>query len=320
MDTTRATGADGGMAEGAADTGGAPADTASAQDDPGANGRAAAVLGEILIAEDHPVSRLVIEKLVGSLGYRPHVVKDGVAAIEALNRRSFDLLLTDCLMPGMDGYELARRVRASGSTIARMPIVALTASVLSREESVCYQAGIDDVLLKPVDREQLRTAIERWLGKGRQRRERPETNADEAPAPHTERSRVPVLDWDLVASVFGDAQTGARMLGFFLETTQPLVQSLERRDARLGDPAILRETHKLGGAARTAGAWELAVLCESIERACAAADREEVARHLSKLRGTYARLEMAVHDARAGWTGGGASGDGHDFDEIGTIR
>lgn len=290
-------------------------DTVTASDESGAAGAwshsdsvartrtdatATVVPRHILIAEDHPVSQVVIEKQVRSLGHRTDVVGDGRRALEALRHGTYDLLLTDCLMPGMDGLELARSLR-SGSVAAaqRIPILALTASILADEVYSCYDAGIDDVLIKPVDREQLRVAIDRWLGpqalvpgQRPRRLERPRL-ADGAG-----HRTLPVLDWEMVAAVFGDTAVGARMLSFFLETTQPLVQSLEVRDGRSGDPAIRKEAHKLGGAARTAGARELAALCEAIERGCEGGDFDLVCLRMHALRGTFARLEIAVEDAR----------------------
>jgi len=255
---------------------------------------------DILIAEDHPVSRLVIEKLVSSLGYHVEVVNDGECALCALREKRFDLLLTDCLMPHVDGYELARRVRASDSEWSRLPILALTASVLSREEHACFAAGIDEVLIKPVDRVQLAGAIARWLRPGaRAKVQRDRGEARTTPVRGVPREQ-PVLDWDWVNSVFGDERSSVRMLGFFLEMTQPIVQVLEQAGigASSGDTAIRRQTHKLGGAARTAGAKELATLCDRIERAFDGADDVAIQGYLSLLRGAFGRLESAVEKAR----------------------
>lgn len=113
----------------------------------------------ILVAEDNAINQKLIAKLLERLGFEATIVADGAQAVEAALSGKFQLVLMDCHMPVMDGYEAARKIRDGG---ARVPIVALTATTIS-ERGRCTEAGMDDFLGKPIQPEQLRETIERWL-------------------------------------------------------------------------------------------------------------------------------------------------------------
>ena len=103
----------------------------------------------VLLAEDNPVNRVVAERILAAAGHRVTAVADGAAAVAAVRAESFDLVLMDVHMPGMDGFEATRRIRALPGPGARIPIFALTANVLAGDEERCVQAGMDGYLPKP---------------------------------------------------------------------------------------------------------------------------------------------------------------------------
>jgi CheY-like chemotaxis protein len=116
--------------------------------------KAAAATGlKILLAEDNPVNALLIRELLRRRGHQIREVTTGGGAVAALENESFDLLLTDIHMPGMDGIEAARAIRAmeEKNSRPRMPIVALTADALETGKRACREAGMDGFLTKPVD-------------------------------------------------------------------------------------------------------------------------------------------------------------------------
>lgn len=100
-------------------------------------------------------------RFLEKLGARSTVVEHGAAALEAVRRGSIDLILMDCHMPGMDGFEATRRIR-SDARWARVPIIALTASATPQDRELCLTAGRDDFLPKPLELGSLRKALERW--------------------------------------------------------------------------------------------------------------------------------------------------------------
>ncbi len=115
----------------------------------------------VLLAEDNPINQRVARGLLEQLGHQVVLVDDGRQALEQLARTSFDVVLMDCHMPVMDGFEATRALRAREGT-AHQPIVALTAASLPEEQARCLACGMDAVLLKPVQRDELRALLARF--------------------------------------------------------------------------------------------------------------------------------------------------------------
>lgn len=115
----------------------------------------------VLVAEDNPVNQMVVASLLRKYGCTVDVVADGQAAVRACAAVRYDLVLMDCMMPIMDGYEATRTLRAVPGD-PRLPIVALTARTLDGERDRCLAAGMDDYLTKPIEGPRLRDAVERW--------------------------------------------------------------------------------------------------------------------------------------------------------------
>jgi CheY-like chemotaxis protein len=122
--------------------------------------------GHILIVDDNPVNQLVALRAVRGLGYSGEAVEGAYEALEALHTRRFDLVLMDCQMPGMDGYEATaeiRRLEALAGSHTRTPVVAMTANAIEGDRERCIAAGMDDYLAKPVRLVPLAGALERWV-------------------------------------------------------------------------------------------------------------------------------------------------------------
>jgi CheY-like chemotaxis protein len=117
--------------------------------------------GHVLVVDDNEVNALVVGAMLETMGCRVQAVESGEQALVLLTEASFDMVLMDCQMPGMDGYEATRRIRREGGK-RRLPIVALTAN---GDRERCLQAGMDDYLTKPVTAQALRQAIDRWVPK-----------------------------------------------------------------------------------------------------------------------------------------------------------
>ncbi|MBV9300904.1 MAG: response regulator [Acidobacteriaceae bacterium] len=119
--------------------------------------------GEILVVEDNPVNQKVAVHLLARLGCTSGVATNGTEALRMLKDRSYDLVLMDCQMPVMDGFEASRAIRSMGSCFARLPIIAVTASVLPGQGAKCLAAGMNDYLPKPVRKDALEAILDRWL-------------------------------------------------------------------------------------------------------------------------------------------------------------
>jgi CheY-like chemotaxis protein len=120
----------------------------------------------VLVAEDNAVNQRVMLRMLEKLGVAADLTADGAQALAAMERGRYDLVLMDCQMPVLDGYQAARAIRALPGDAALVPIIAVTASALSDERERCRAAGIDDYLAKPLQLASLEQKLRVWLPAG----------------------------------------------------------------------------------------------------------------------------------------------------------
>jgi CheY-like chemotaxis protein len=121
----------------------------------------------VLVADDYFANQRLVTRLLEKRGYLVDVVADGQAAVDAALGQAFDLVLMDCHMPVLDGYQATAQIRA-GEHGRRTPILAMTANDSPEDRDVCLRAGMDDYLVKPIQAVVVLAAIERWSAIGRQ--------------------------------------------------------------------------------------------------------------------------------------------------------
>ncbi|MEO5970313.1 MAG: ATP-binding protein, partial [Bdellovibrionia bacterium] len=124
-------------------------------------------VGRVLVAEDNQINQHVVSRMLQKLGWKHHLVSNGKEVIHALNEFHFDLILMDCQMPEMDGYEATRVVRTSIETISNrdIPIIALTANAIQGDEEKCRECGMNDYLSKPIGKVALDAMLRKYLSK-----------------------------------------------------------------------------------------------------------------------------------------------------------
>ena len=123
------------------------------------------LLHRILLAEDNLVNQKVAVRILQKAGYRCDVAANGLEAVAAIENIDYDLVLMDCQMPEMDGYQATSAIRQhDGHVRQQIPIVAMTANAMEGDRETCLQAGMDDYLSKPVTSDKLVHMLERWLG------------------------------------------------------------------------------------------------------------------------------------------------------------
>ncbi len=212
----------------------------------------------LLLVEDNEVNRLVAQGLLAGLGYHAvDVAEDGLQALEACAAAPYDLVLMDCQMPGMDGFQATAALRARG---LRMPIVALTAHAMAGDRDRCLQAGMDDYLTKPVEPRLLGEKLARWLAPASA-----PGAGEAAPAPAAADTAAGPPAWDpaaLAERFLGNTALFGRARQIFLART---AETLAELLAAAEPAAVGRLAHKLKGSAATVGAPALAALCAALE-------------------------------------------------------
>jgi signal transduction histidine kinase/CheY-like chemotaxis protein/HPt (histidine-containing phosphotransfer) domain-containing protein len=235
----------------------------------------------LLVAEDNVVNQQVVLGILGSLGYSADVVANGLEAVEAAARFPYSAILMDCRMPEMDGYTAATTIRQSRSESRDIPIIALTADVVSDARAKALAAGMNDYITKPVKADELAGALDRWV-----------------PAPVQINlqnvSIQPSLD-DEVFESLKELEACApglsrKVMDAFLEDTPRRLEDIEQ--ALLGHSAekLSLVAHTLTGSAGNLGARAFVQICADLEHSVAGNDWGNCKKLLAALRQEFDRL------------------------------
>jgi len=257
----------------------------------------------ILFAEDNPVNCKVICMMLERLGVAVETAANGAEAWSRVRRHRYGLLITDCHMPEMDGYELAEKVRTLERTDnrPRLPIVALTADALIGTKERCRAAGMDDYLPKPVDRAGLNEIIQRWLPKAVQLRQPAATSDRDTPRARPGDGDA-ILDLRYIHdAVGGDETMVAPLLQDYIRNARRLVDDMLEAFAEQDFARAREAAHAAKGTSRLAGAVRFANLCEQIELFLHAGDTSRAAEHSHLVEPELAVVSQAVagHDRRS---------------------
>jgi len=212
----------------------------------------------VLVVDDHPANRLLMCQQLGYLGHQFTAAQHGAAGFQAWRQEHFDLVIADCNMPIMNGYELCRSIREyeQREQLPACVVLGFTANAQPEEKLRCAEAGMNDCLFKPISL----TALERQLAQIEPQR--------------------PAMQLDLTsldALTGGDPQLSRRLLEELLSSSAHDRQELVAMLVRQASPQdIIEQAHKIKGAARIVQAVGLAGQCEALEQACARGDDHRV--------------------------------------------
>ncbi len=223
----------------------------------------------ILVAEDNVTNQDVIRRQLNVLGYACEIADDGNQALEMIQQKEYAVLLTDCHMPEMDGYELTGWVRKMEKDKDRhMPIVAITANALQGEGDRCLEVGMDDYLAKPLEMSKLKATLKKWMT-AREPGETPDPpDGNDDSAKNIDGGGGGPVDPRALKDMFGDDdETFREILNDFVEPSRAIVKDIEEAYDNRKNQDIGAAAHKLKSSSRSVGANRLADLCATLEAA-----------------------------------------------------
>jgi PAS domain S-box-containing protein len=243
----------------------------------------------VLVAEDNPTNQDVLKRQLNSIGYACEIADDGAEALEAFKSGRYAVLLTDCHMPNMDGYDLARSIRKlEKGTSKRIPIVAISASTLEKDAELCFSTGMDDYVRKPFALQTLVAVMKKWLPQAQERTKKkpngsPEANTTQTSPRKTDRKKktskdsTPPLDLAVIREVLGDDDVAIKeVLGNFVRPAQSIFDELRSASVSRNADDARGCAHKLKSAVRTIGATALGETFEALEDAAEQSEWDEV--------------------------------------------
>jgi PAS domain S-box-containing protein len=245
----------------------------------------------VLLAEDNIVNQRLVLRQLRKLGYSAKAVANGTEVLRALDQVPYDIVLMDCQMPEMDGYEVTRRIRQlekdRASQIKSAPyIIALTANALEGDRERCLAAGMNDYLLKPLHLSDLESALQRALLKVQ-------------PVRLETRDSDGVLDQTIIAGLRELREPNQpdplrELIDLFLKDSRPRLQKMETALSLKDVTALASAAHALKGSASNLGARELAALCARLEKKAKSGELAESANILLAVRGEFQQVERTL--------------------------
>ncbi|MBK6741891.1 MAG: response regulator [Hydrogenophilales bacterium] len=247
--------------------------------------------GRVLVAEDVPANQKVAQSMLGRLGIEADIAENGEVALALWRAGSYPLVLMDCQMPVMDGYEATRRIRATEAEAGRprTPVIALTANALPGERQKCLESGMDDFMSKPFRRAELEAMVRRWLAADTYPAESPSVESDK-----------PVV---LASTSSLDRRVIDGMRRDYPEDFQELLDSFHLSVAAIltdlagafnDSDALARSAHSLKSTAGAFGAVTLFDLAQTLEARAKAGDISTARAQVEALRAEYARVNDAL--------------------------
>lgn len=246
----------------------------------------------ILVVDDNLVNQKVMLVLLELFSLDAEIANDGLEAVNAVKNKSYSVILMDCHMPNMDGFQAAVEIRKYEKEVGQYtPIIAVTAMAMAGDRERCIAAGMDDYVSKPIDRELLRNKISYWMRsdivlQSRNHRRRPVRSSSHL---KVVESAAP-LDLEELQDIY-DPQDLHRLLELFVKTSTILLnrikENLEQKDRRI----VTSMAHELKASSSSIGSKKMSKLCLVLENAAGQEDWLEAEE-------TYHALVEAFEDVK----------------------
>jgi PAS domain S-box-containing protein len=207
----------------------------------------------ILLAEDNQVNQQVAQLQLKKLGYTADIANDGKEAVDKAAQKHYDVILMDCQMPHLDGYEATREIRQREGAARHTYIVALTANALGGDREKCLAAGMDDYLTKPLRVEELKRALE-------------QSPAPSTPPPAATTEEAPVDMERLMDVASGDDDTMRQLVAMYLEQTPPKLAALETAIHQRDIKSVKQHSHSVAGTSASCGMTAVVAPMQALEK------------------------------------------------------
>ncbi|MRV70209.1 response regulator [Duganella sp. FT92W] len=240
--------------------------------------------GRVLLAEDNLANQEVALAMLRNLGIEAEVAANGVDVISLLERQQFDLILMDCQMPVMDGFQATAAIRAAEGPERHLPIVALTANAVAGDRQRCIDSGMDEYLSKPFTQDQLGDMLRRWLQTVQVAPRDDAATPSAASTPVAAPDKDADIDMEALATI-RQLRPGLlpRVLNAWLSESPGLYQEIVEAAAQGDGGALFRAAHTLKNSSANVGARQLSQLCAELEQRGRHTQLEEVGDAIAEL-------------------------------------
>lgn len=242
----------------------------------------------VLLVEDSQTNQMVATAMLEKTGCRLTIANNGYESLEKVQQADFDIVLMDVSMPGMDGLEATRRIRALGGKYQTLPILAMTAHAFAHDREACLEAGMNDYLSKPLQREQLYSLLKKWtLSKDTG------TVTETLPPPVTMIGTTkPILDEHIIQTLLNDISPDLfrQLVIIFLQESREHFDAMAQLIPQGDSAAAAKRAHAVKSSAGALGAVALQDMCGQLEIAC-----RESKPHIAAL------LQATTNVAEASW-------------------
>src|SRR5215470_18022563 len=253
-------------------------------------------MNKVLLVEDNVVNQKVALVLLDQLGLEADVASNGREALELVSSGSYSVILMDCHMPEMDGFEAARAIRRlEAETGHYTPIVAVTALAMSGDRERCISAGMDDYVPKPIDKEMLKVKLNHWLQPDVVYRNQKLSRLCSAPPAANLPDDGAPINLDELRDFYG-AEELNDILRVFLNSTGEFMGRLSANVQERNRTSVARMAHELKASCASVGAKQMAKVALFLEQACGQEDWDEVKQMQTDLDESFAKLKAFLKD------------------------
>jgi CheY-like chemotaxis protein/HPt (histidine-containing phosphotransfer) domain-containing protein len=233
----------------------------------------------ILVAEDNLVSQQIAARMLEKLGCKADVANHGREAVDMHRAACYDLVLMDCDMPELNGYQATERIRAMEGAPRLTPVVALTASLTQSEQEKCLACGMDDFLSKPIRPQLLKETLDRWLP--------PVAAFPSEPAAGDCGDEL-----DMVHTLFG--ADFAELAALYRNDSPPRIAALHQAYAAGECERMAKVAHAFSGSSASIGATGLSALCKQLEISAKMEVLDDVEKRLAAIEAEYCRVSSKI--------------------------